>query len=253
MTIPKSSETSLLNPNVVRIYKASNRHVLVNAQYIRLASFSYKQSNIFGTNGFGSISFLNEYRLAPNGELLLENEPATCLLILPLAGYLTCQSGDRVIKDVGCEQIALCNLEAVNSWKIHNLDAKEEARVVVVGFDAVCLKSNKFLEVAPILLEALNEPATLHLNVLVREFLRGQVGVYEGRKDAQYLALRKDSGILFFVIQGAFEVEGRLVETGDALSFTDHETIRFEALTANAVLLVLEAPFNQESLTHSIR
>lgn len=69
----------------------------------------------------------------------------------------------------------------------------------------------------------------------------GFIGLYEGRKEGIYTVSQKNRSVFGMVINGAFEFQNRLLETRDALLIAEAETIEFEALSENALLILLEA------------
>lgn len=69
----------------------------------------------------------------------------------------------------------------------------------------------------------------------------GFIGLYDGRKEGVYTVSQKNRSVFGMVINGAFELQNRLLETRDALLIADTETIEFEALSENALLILLEA------------
>lgn len=66
------------------------------------------------------------------------------------------------------------------------------------------------------------------------------VGLYDGRQEDTYRLKNKGSEILGFIINGAFEFQNRLLENRDAIVLSEIETLEFEALSENALLLFLE-------------
>jgi hypothetical protein len=66
------------------------------------------------------------------------------------------------------------------------------------------------------------------------------VGQYKGREEGRFSSSRENSSVFIFIIQGAFEVQNRLLEARDALSIRGVQKIEFEALSNDAVILVLE-------------
>ena len=68
-------------------------------------------------------------------------------------------------------------------------------------------------------------------------------GVFNARKKAQLTMNSNTIGCYVFVINGAFEVEDRLVESRDALWLRNTEQLELEALSENGIVLVLQ--FNE--------
>ncbi|MCC8410284.1 hypothetical protein LJ707_15185 [Mucilaginibacter sp. UR6-1] len=67
-----------------------------------------------------------------------------------------------------------------------------------------------------------------------------QIGRFAGRCETRYKARDKASSLFAFTIAGAFEAQNRLLHTGDGLALWDAEAFEAEALSNNAVLLVIE-------------
>lgn len=68
------------------------------------------------------------------------------------------------------------------------------------------------------------------------------IGKFSGREEAVYETYQPGNGVFVFVIQGAFEVQYRLLEGRDALALWDVERIEIEALSNEAIILVVEIP-----------
>ncbi|MNL57654.1 hypothetical protein D3C87_1812330 [compost metagenome] len=72
----------------------------------------------------------------------------------------------------------------------------------------------------------------------------GFIGIYDGRKEGTFTLKNTNNGIFVFVINGAFEIEDRLLEAKDGLAIKKTRTIEWESLSQNAMLLVIEVPLN---------
>jgi Quercetinase C-terminal cupin domain len=64
------------------------------------------------------------------------------------------------------------------------------------------------------------------------------IGNFDGRKEG-VLTLNNSVKTFVFVVNGAFEVQNRLLETRDGLLLTDTKEITFEALSEEAILLII--------------
>lgn len=72
---------------------------------------------------------------------------------------------------------------------------------------------------------------------------RGFIGRYDGREEGIYEVQNPDAhGVFVFVIEGAFEVQNRLLHARDGLSLINVAEVDFEALSNDAMLLILEIP-----------
>ncbi|MBP6181188.1 hypothetical protein [Flavobacterium sp.] len=68
----------------------------------------------------------------------------------------------------------------------------------------------------------------------------GFIGIYEARKEGFYSVKNNSNGVFVFVINGAFEIENRLLESKDGLSLSGINSLEWEALSENELLIVLE-------------
>ncbi|MEJ0031605.1 MAG: hypothetical protein WDO15_15060 [Bacteroidota bacterium] len=73
-------------------------------------------------------------------------------------------------------------------------------------------------------------------NTLVNLFPGIYLGKYDGRRDD---ALRLNDALVF-IIEGAFEVQNRLLEPCDGLSLKNIMELEFEALSNEAILLIID-------------
>lgn len=72
----------------------------------------------------------------------------------------------------------------------------------------------------------------------------GFIGLFDGRKEGTFTLKNPRNGVFAFVLSGAFEIEDRLLEAKDGLALKVTHKIEWEALSENAILLVIEVPLN---------
>jgi len=66
------------------------------------------------------------------------------------------------------------------------------------------------------------------------------IGKLTGRCELEYVLSTCGNGLFVFVIEGAFEVQYRLLEASDSLALWDLPKVEFEALSNDAIILLLE-------------
>lgn len=66
------------------------------------------------------------------------------------------------------------------------------------------------------------------------------IGKFDGRRDGVLKINESSSGVFVFVIEGAFEVQNRLLHPRDGLSLGNVREVEFEALSNEAILLMIE-------------
>lgn len=65
-------------------------------------------------------------------------------------------------------------------------------------------------------------------------------GVLNGRTEATLVPSYPDGTLVTFVINGAFEIQNRLLESRDSLALWNVDQLELEALSENAIILILE-------------
>ena len=63
---------------------------------------------------------------------------------------------------------------------------------------------------------------------------------FMGREEVAYKPLDQQRGVFVFVLQGAFEVQYKLMETRDALALWNAKEIEIEALSNEAIIMLIE-------------
>ncbi|MEO6721373.1 MAG: hypothetical protein ABIN67_13475 [Ferruginibacter sp.] len=68
------------------------------------------------------------------------------------------------------------------------------------------------------------------------------MGCFAGREEAMYSIPNAATAVFLFVLTGAFEVQHRLIEAKDGLLIWNVEQVELEALSNDAVILLIEQP-----------
>ena len=66
------------------------------------------------------------------------------------------------------------------------------------------------------------------------------LGLYETRMEGVYKTSGKNKNVFMHIINGSFEVEGRLMEYRDSIILKDVKQVEFEALSHMAIILLIE-------------
>ncbi|WP_188556306.1 pirin family protein [Hymenobacter glacieicola] len=68
------------------------------------------------------------------------------------------------------------------------------------------------------------------------------LGRFAGRQEALYRPAQAGTLVFAYVLAGAFEAEGRLLHAKDGLAVWDVAEVELEALSNNALIVMLEVP-----------
>jgi quercetin 2,3-dioxygenase len=82
-------------------------------------------------------------------------------------------------------------------------------------------------------------PANTLKSIFSTNNQKGFIGKYEGRKKGEFTIKNPENGVFVFIIDGIFEVQDRLLNARDGLAISGLEMIDFEALSDEAVILLI--------------
>jgi len=185
-------------------------------------------------NPFGSLYVLNEDTLAGGSNISLQVEENSEITLLPIVGAIvyhdslgntgTVEAGQSIVLDAPKGLILTIEnpfreeLVRFVQWWVRTPAKTAPTPPAVLSFD-------------------LSAPAASFVSIG-----SASIGRLAGREEAVYKAATPRSGLFAFVIQGAMEVQYRLLHAGDGLALWDLPEIEAEALSKEAIILVIEVP-----------
>jgi len=183
----------------------------------------------------GSLYVLNDDTLAPGGSIRMGVDDDTCMVLLPMVGAIEYVDslGNKAALQAGEAQ--LLNIPKGGFIRIINPFEDD-----LVSFLQLWIK-------APVNGRA-NQKAAFDLdenkNRLIGLFdaINLSIGQFDGRAEAEYKPNNPGAAMFMFVIDGEFEVQHRLLHARDGLVLWDAKEIEMEALSNDAIILLLEIP-----------
>jgi redox-sensitive bicupin YhaK (pirin superfamily) len=223
-----------------KIFLADERGLAQSDQFRRHSTFSFGSFAHPHKGPFGPLFGLNEETLAGSHALEFAVAEAAQVLVLPITGAVALHAGGAADTVVEAGETVLLSLAAGSTLRVRNpfggelvsflhIWLRAEATVApaaapLVGFDFDQLE-NRLLPLRP---DGPGEPAVVSL------------GRFAGRHEAVYGLRNPAASVFVFVLAGAFEIESRLLHEKDGLALWDVAEIELEALSNDALLLVLE-------------
>ena len=193
---------------------------------------------------FGALHVLNDDTLAAGRKMNLLVEKAIVTILLPVVGAVcyTTSNGNTGIIEAG--EAIIFPMIAGDTVEFSN------------PFETGLVNYLHLWFTVPFI--SYTVPQTIHFDIdakknqLVRigltQVLAAQssvssyIGKFKGREEAVYTISETGSGVFVFVLEGAFEVQYRLLETRDSLALWNVKEVELEALSDNAILLLVELP-----------
>ncbi|MFD2935045.1 pirin family protein [Spirosoma flavum] len=215
-------------------------------------SFNFGQYSNENKKPFGSLHVLNDDTLKASHSIKMQVDGNTDVLLLPIVGGLEYKSSLGIgFLDAG--QVQIFSLANGMTYEIINPYESE-----LINFIEIWLpnRSSIFLpKIRQIRFNLADKNKLLPLfslnstNLNNHQQSRGFIGKYDGRKSGIYPIEKSENGtqltgVFVFVLSGVFEVQNRLLHERDGLSLMNiHDSdIEFEALSNEAILLLLEIP-----------
>lgn len=223
-----------------KIFLADQRGRLETAQFRRFCTFSFGAYAAAHKEPFGALLAVNEETLAGGHAVALPAAQAAHVLVLPLTGAVRVGPSARAA-EVAVEEMYLLAVPAGGTAHFANPYAADPVaflHVWLAADAAEMLPGHRFSFAAAHLANQLLElvpgaPGAPHP-------FRASLGRFAGRAEAVYSLPRPGARFFAFVLAGAFEVAGRLLHARDGLALWDAPAVELEALSHDALVLVLE-------------
>ena len=153
------------------------------------------------------------------------------IVIIPLVGAIDLKTKNSN-EFITVNQVHLFSSEEETTFSISNPYERELVNFLQIRF---YLKSNNTSTIT-FDLASRNEVIKLTEN----ENFCLSIGIFDARNEANYQIKNKNHGLFTFLLNGAFEFQNRLLENRDGLKIWDLKQIEFEALSNNAMLLIID-------------
>lgn len=228
-----------------QIYLADQRGVTATEKLTRCCTFNYGEYSNPHRKPFGPLLTLNDELYAPGTKV---SYIATCALwsvIIPVTGQVDWKDdlGHTGSVDVG--QVQVRYIPSGNIIELNNLYTDDQINFLYLEFKADPIglstllpelyefdfdgRQNQLIDIL-----SGNQPDSLKQLPFKLHIAR-----FDGREEALY-PVKGNSLFFAFIIAGAFELHGRLMHPRDGLALWDLHEADMEALSNNAVILVIE-------------
>lgn len=198
-------------------------------QWIKEAGAS--AAEIFRGNEGSKLQLMKEILLDVAAEIEFTAEADCTVLLMPLYGEIII---NNYYESISAGETLSVKLQKGEHLKIKNHVLNDHSDFILLLFDSA-QQSGKYLK---------TEMDFGRKNCLLpfcsADLVPAFAGLYDGREEETYRLKNKSSEILGFIINGAFEFQNRLMENRDAILLSGIDTLEFEALSENALLLFLE-------------
>jgi len=220
-----------------KIFLSDERGITQLDWFRSFATFNFGNYQTEYKTPVNSLYVLNDDTLAGGKSLNLEVEQNTMLLLLPVVGAVEYRDsiGNASIMDAGCLQVVL--LPEDTSYTVTNPYAND-----LVNFLQVWIKIEDVFNGKPF--QKFSFDLDEHKNYFVSSLLEAGVVFHIakliGRQKTTVQFSENTTAAFAFVIEGAFELEERLLHARDGLALWSSQQAEMEALSNDAIIFILE-------------
>jgi redox-sensitive bicupin YhaK (pirin superfamily) len=183
---------------------------------------------------FGALYALHEDTLDAEQSITLHVKAATGILLLPTVGAITWKDNTGQSGMVAAGQSLYYTAQQEIVLVISN--PYENA---LVNFLQWWFKHTAAAEYS--VLQLTDFDLKLHKDQLLPLGCQAWIGKFNGRAEAVH-TLAPDHGLFVFVLEGAFEVQYRLLNARDGLALWDVSEVELEALSNDAIVIIAAVP-----------
>lgn len=230
----------MLEQAKAKIYLASERGHTETDWFRRYNTFNFGDYQNPAKQPFESLYVWNDDTLAGGRSVQLTVDDDSCILLLPVVGAVAYNdsTGNEAVVEAGQSLV----VQATKGITIELSNPYEDGLINFLhGWmktEAVVATNLSFFSLDE------NQNRLVNATEACSPF-RCMMGKYDGRREETYKPSTEGKAVFIFVIQGAFEVQNRLLEARDGLGLWNVDEIEFEALSNEAVLLILEITATQ--------
>lgn len=231
----------MLTQTDAQIYLEGLRGQFQTDGHRSLRTFNFQDYRAEGREPVGTLEVLNDETLMPECSCEIRVEKFCQVILLPVVGAVEVEEKGREARFVNSGEALFLLASPEEHYTITNPYPDEAVNYLQIRID-----DGQYLS-SPISTSGLT--AHFHLNekdvlVPVRGYHGSSahlfIGQYNGRVEGIFTSWNPQHSAFVFVIEGAFEVQNRLLERRDALVLGNAEMVAFEALSNGAVLLVID-------------
>ncbi|GAB3255183.1 hypothetical protein GCM10027347_16060 [Larkinella harenae] len=227
-------------PTQARIYLAEHRGCTQLSDYRSFHTLNVGSYQQEGREPFGALTVFDDDTLLAGKSHHLVVDAPTELVLLPVVGGLELVDslGESVF--LGAGEVFRFTAFPGQEYRVINPYQNEMVNFLHIGLTigqmgAVCPEN---FPMSCFDIEIRNRLIPLFSSIY--QNVTGYIGKYGGRQAGSYTLSNPQNSIFVFVIEGAFEVQNRLLHPRDSLALSNADTVEFEALSTDAILLVIE-------------
>lgn len=231
----------MLTQTDAQIYLESLRGQFQKEGFRSFLTFNFEEYQAADREPVGTLEVLNDETLMPECTHALRVEKFCQIILLPVVGAIEVEEKGREPRFVISGEVLFLIASPDDIYTITNPYPDK-----AINYLQIRINDGRFLS-TPMSLSGITPQFDLReTNVLhpVRGYNGSSahlyIGQYDGREEGIFSNRNPNHSTFIFVIEGAFEVQNRLLERRDGLALRNVEAVEFEALSNGAIVLVID-------------
>lgn len=222
-----------------QIYLESLRGAFQAEGFRSFRTFNFEEYHAADREPFGTLEVLNDETLMPECSHTLRVERLCQIILLPVVGAIEVEEKGRQPRFINSGD-ALSLLASPDKYYTITNPYPDEP----INYLQIRIADGEFLS-APMSFGVTSQFDLSEKNALLPVHgYNGStahlfIGQYDGRAEGIFTSWNANYSAFIFVLEGAFEVQNRLLERRDGLALANAEAVEFEALSNGAILLVI--------------
>lgn len=221
-----------------KIFLAEERGVTETGWFRSYSTFNFGNYYNEHKTAAGKLYVCNDDILAGGKSFSLSVDEDTLLYILPVAGAVSYRKNDCEAQLINSGEVFSAFLFKGDVFEISNPYEHE-----LVNFLQLWIKKGGTGAVKEELV-AFDINAAKNTLIHIPVAIPFSIAKLDGRNEVVYTAKAKNNCLFAFVIQGAFETEGILLHPKDAVALWNYAQVEMEALSNDAVIVLIEMDSN---------
>ena len=197
------------------------------------------ESAFCNESAFCTFKGLSDIVLAAKSTFTISINDDSEIILLPVVGAVVYSDSAGNFATVEVGEIQRINARANTVIELKNHFESELTNFLVFRFQDDKAGNSKFFQTTVFDTEKRNELIELS-SFLPQSSYKLWIGKFTGRSEALHVFGKQSKGLLAFVIEGAFEIQYRLLEARDGLIIWDVDNVEIEALSNEAIILLVE-------------
>lgn len=226
----------MLDNSQGKIFLAGERGHTETEWFRSYNTFNFGDYQLDSKSSFEDLYVLNDDTIAAGRRIALTVEEDTDILLLPTVGTLSYSDslGNETLVNAG--ELQLFSTPAKTTIQLTN--PHENGLINYLQFWLKNpLESLSYPEIISFDIQKNKNSLIEIYSAVGRKY---SIGKFGGREEITYEVSGRDKKTFVYVVEGAFEVQFRLLESRDGLGLWNLQQVEIEALSNDAIILVIE-------------